>query len=117
MSNDVVNVCKSTTALRLAGGHENSTELKLSFCGDDALKASHHLLPRATKGPSKAKLQAQQQRRHDDTIIHNGQLSQGVMDKNESALVIIEIATKLVSPYIVLSQEYYSRIFLTPEKR
>ena len=33
------------------------------------------------------------------------------MDKNESALVIIKIATKLVSPYIVLSQEYYSRIF------
>ena len=40
-----------------------------------------------------------------------GLTSQGVMDKNESALVIIEIATKLVSPYIVLSQEYYSRIF------
>ena len=33
------------------------------------------------------------------------------MDKNESALVIIKIVTKLVSPYIVLSQEYYSRIF------
>ena len=31
------------------------------------------------------------------------------MDKNESALVAIEIDTKLVSPYIVLSQEYYSR--------
>ena len=40
-----------------------------------------------------------------------GLTSQGVMDKNESALVIIKIATKLVSPYIVLSQEYYSRIF------
>ena len=33
------------------------------------------------------------------------------MDKNESALVIMKIVTKLVSPYIVLSQEYYSRIF------
>ena len=32
------------------------------------------------------------------------------MDKDESALVI-KIATTLVSPYIVLSQEYYSRIF------
>ena len=40
-----------------------------------------------------------------------GLTSQGVMDKNESALVIIKIVTKLVSPYIVLSQEYYSRIF------
>ena len=40
-----------------------------------------------------------------------GLTSQGVMDKNESALVIIKIATKLVSPYIVLSQEYYSRSF------
>ena len=40
-----------------------------------------------------------------------GLTSQGVMDKNKSALVIIKIVTKLVSPYIVLSQEYYSRIF------
>ena len=38
-----------------------------------------------------------------------GLTSQGVLDKNESALVAIEIDTKLVSPYIVLSQEYYSR--------
>ena len=34
-----------------------------------------------------------------------GLTSQGVMDKNEFALVIMEIDTKLVSPHIVLSQE------------
>ena len=46
-----------------------------------------------------------------------GLTSQGVMDKNEFALVIIEIATKLVTPCIVLSQEYIIAVFLTPEKR